>query len=119
LPGCIFLKGCYKVIAFQRRAKDLTIQSFKGVHKMTINIYDRFDEAYSKELRSVSADQKLSLVQMQAMTIAAAAEALADTSDGLINIEDLYTIVTGLYEEHYEFERLMKLHYKNKANRQW
>jgi hypothetical protein len=83
---------------------------------MTFDIYDKFDEAYAKELRSSSDGQNLSLVQMQAMTIAAAAEAAADTSDGLICIEDLYAIVAGLYKEHHEFERLLKAHYHKTIN---
>ncbi len=84
---------------------------------MTSTIYDRFDEAYSKEVRSFSGSDKPSMVQIQAMTIAAAAEAAADASNGFVSIEDLYLLVEGLNKEHDEFQRLLKAHYKRKTER--
>ena len=83
---------------------------------MPNTIYERFDEAYSKELRSYSGDESPSLTQIQAMTIAAAAEAIADATNGFVSIEDLYVLVAGLYKEHDEFQRLLKEHYKYKTN---
>lgn len=83
---------------------------------MPSTIYERFDEAYSKELRSYSGAESPSLTQIQAMTIAAAAEATADATNGFISIEDLYVLVAGLYKEHDEFQRLLEEHYKRKTN---
>ena len=81
---------------------------------MTNTIYDRFDEAYAKELRGFSGRDKPSLAQMQAMTITAAAEAAADASNGFVCIEDLNIIAAGLYKEHDEFEQLLENHFNRK-----
>lgn len=81
---------------------------------MSSTVYERFDEAYSKELRSFSGKDMPSMTQVQAMTIAAAAEAVADASNGFVSIEDLYILVAGLYKEHDEFQRLLQEHYVGK-----
>ena len=91
--------------------KALSTQLLNWSEKMSSTIYDRFDEAYSKELRSFSGKEKPSMTQIQAMTIAAAAEAVADASNGFVSIEDLYILVAGLYKEHDDFEGLLEAHY--------
>ena len=74
-------------------------------------IYERFDEAYSKELRGLSAVDKLSIPQIQAVTIKAAAEALAGPFEDFVHIEDLYVLAAELHQENEEFNALLEKHF--------